>query len=216
MNELQMMDNNPNQKQRKVDNQRIKQEYKSKAETALDNVVRLWNNAKINGSSLELGEEHKSPIIRYYKNYWLSDMVTGMLAISFIIFVLSFYRMGEATFLFIVLFGVMYGYSEKMFLKFYLKDFSISKTEENIILNKIFPNRSSWINNSLMLALILCLSLGSAIYSFNFDYEIPLNITKYLSFGDMQFQEKNIIFAFLNLILALLLTADKFVKKYRR
>ena len=48
MNELQMMDNNPNQKQRKVDNQRIKQEYKSKAETALDNVVRLWNNAKIN------------------------------------------------------------------------------------------------------------------------------------------------------------------------
>ena len=111
MNELQMMDNNPNQKQRKVDNQRIKQEYKSKAETALDNVVRLWNNAKINGSSLELGEEHKSPIIRYYKNYWLSDMVTGMLAISFIIFVLSFYRMGEATFLFIVLFGVMYGYS---------------------------------------------------------------------------------------------------------
>ncbi len=216
MNELQMMDNNPNQKQRKVDNQRIKQEYKSKAETALDNVVRLWNNAKINGSSLELGEEHKSPIIRYYKNYWLSDMVTGMLAISFIIFVLSFYRMGEATFLFIVLFGVMYGYSEKMFLKFYLKDFSISKTEENIILNKIFPNRSSWINNSLMLALILCLSLGSAIFSFNFDYEIPLNITKYLSFGDMQFQEKNIIFAFLNLILALLLTADKFVKKYRR
>ncbi len=216
MNELQMMDNNPNQKQRKVDNQRIKQEYKSKAETALDNVVRLWNNAKINGSSLELGEEHKSPIIRYYKNYWLSDMVTGMLAISFIIFVLSFYRMGEATFLFIVLFGVMYGYSEKMFLKFYLKDFSISKTEENIILNKIFPNRSSWINNSLMLALILCLSLGSAIFSFNFDYEIPLNITKYLSFGDMQFQEKNIIFAFLNLILALLLTANKFVKKYRR
>lgn len=216
MNELQMMDNNPNQKQRKVDNQRIKQEYKSKAETALDNVVRLWNNAKINGSSLELGEEHKSPIIRYYKNYWLSDMVTGMLAISFIIFVLSFYRMGEATFLFIVLFGVMYGYSEKMFLKFYLKDFSISKTEENIILNKIFPNRSSWINNSLMLALILGLSLGSAIFSFNFDYEIPLNITKYLSFGDMQFQEKNIIFAFLNLILALLLTADKFVKKYRR
>lgn len=216
MNELQMMDNNPNQKQRKVDNQRIKQEYKSKAETALDNVVRLWNNAKINGSSLELGEEHKSPIIRYYKNYWLSDMVTGMLAISFIIFVLSFYRMGEATFLFIVLFGVMYGYSEKMFLKFYLKDFSISKTEENIILNKIFPNRRSWINNSLMLALILCLSLGSAIFSFNFDYEIPLNITKYLSFGDMQFQEKNIIFAFLNLILALLLTADKFVKKYRR
>lgn len=216
MNELQMMDNNPNQKQRKVDNQRIKQEYKSKAETALDNVVRLWNNAKINGSSLELGEEHKSPIIRYYKNYWLSDMVTGMLAISFIIFVLSFYRMGEATFLFIVLFGVMYGYSEKMFLKFYLKDFSISKTEENIILNKIFPNRSSWINNSLMLALILCLSLGSAIFSFNFDYEIQLNITKYLSFGDMQFQEKNIIFAFLNLILALLLTADKFVKKYRR
>ena len=216
MNELQMMDNNPNQKQRKVDNQRIKQEYKSKAETALDNVVRLWNNAKINGSSLELGEEHKSPIIRYYKNYWLSDMVTGMLAISFIIFVLSFYRMGEATLLFIVLFGVMYGYSEKMFLKFYLKDFSISKTEENIILNKIFPNRSSWINNSLMLALILGLSLGSAIFSFNFDYELPVNITKYLSFGDMQFQEKNIIFAFLNLILALLLTADKFVKKYRR
>ena len=216
MNELQMMDNNPNQKQRKVDNQKIKQDYKSRAETALDNVIRLYNNAKINGSSLELGEEHKSPIIRYYKNYWLSDMVTGMLAISFIIFVLSFYRMGEATFLFIVLFGVMYGYSEKMFLKFYLKDFSISKTEENIILNKIFPNRSSWINNSLMLALILCLSLGSAIFSFNFDYEIPLNITKYLSFGDMQFQEKNIIFAFLNLILALLLTADKFVKKYRR
>lgn len=216
MNELQMMDNNPNQKQRKVDNQKIKQDYKSRAETALDNVIRLYNNAKINGSSLELGEEHKSPIIRYYKNYWLSDMVTGMLAISFIIFVLSFYRMGEATLLFIVLFGVMYGYSEKMFLKFYLKDFSISKTEENIILNKIFPNRSSWINNSLMLALILCLSLGSAIFSFNFDYEIPLNITKYLSFGDMQFQEKNIIFAFLNLILALLLTADKFVKKYRR
>ena len=216
MNELQMMDNNPNQKQRKVDNQRIKQEYKSKAETALDNVVRLWNNAKINGSSLELGEEHKSPIIRYYKNYWLSDMVTGMLAISFIIFVLSFYRMGEATLLFIVLFGVMYGYSEKMFLKFYLKDFSISKTEENIILNKIFPNRRSWINNSLMLALILGLSLGSAIFSFNFDYELPVNIAKYLGFGDMQFQEKNIIFAFLNLILALLLTADKFVKKYRR
>ena len=216
MNELQMMDNNPNQKQRKVDNQRIKQEYKSKAETALDNVVRLWNNAKINGSSLELGEEHKSPILRYYKNYWLSDMAIGLLATSFIIFVLSFYKIILATSLLVVLFVIMYGYSEKMFMRFYLKDFSISKTEENIITNKFFPNRSSWINNSLLLALILALSLGSAIFSYNFDYEMPINIAKYLSFGDMQFQEKNIIFAFTNLILALLLTTDKFVKKFRR
>jgi hypothetical protein len=69
-------DNHSNKNSEKLEKKVIKQTNKNKAENALDNVVRLWKNAKLNGlTEFEISEDYLSPIRRYYRNYWLKELI---------------------------------------------------------------------------------------------------------------------------------------------
>ena len=83
-----------NLNQKNIEKRRVRQEYRGKAENAIDNIARLVDNSRINGfQDYQIGEEFKNSIVRYYRNYWIKDMQKSLLAIAIIIFILSFYTL---------------------------------------------------------------------------------------------------------------------------
>lgn len=65
--------NNQNQtsEQKRLQNQKIKQDYKSRAEDALDNIISEFNQAKTNQIvDWNPSSKDKAQITRYFKRYW--------------------------------------------------------------------------------------------------------------------------------------------------
>lgn len=210
-------DNHSNKNNEKLEKKVIKQTYKNKAENALDNVVRLWKNAKLNGlTEFEISEDYLSPIRRYYRNYWLKDMVGILSVLSALIFISSFYLWGGSQLIFIFAFLTMWGFSEQNFMKFYLKDFEIDKTEEKVITARIFPKRYNLIGNLIILLIVLMLSLFAATYNQPILLNLKASTIDFLSIGDLQFRTKNELFAYTNFLMLWLIGMTKTIKLYRR
>ncbi|MDD2508653.1 MAG: hypothetical protein PHS78_06400 [Aliarcobacter skirrowii] len=198
----------------KQEYRKIKQDYKAKMETSLDNVVRLFNNAKQNRyDDFRLGEEFKSPILRYYKNFWLSKLIFSLLIMMFVIFASSFYYYGESTFLIVVSFMLIFSFSEKIFLRLNLRFFELSKNEKDVITNKIFTKRTN-IFMIMILPLMILISMFS-LFFVSFDIEIPSKIIDFLEIGNLKFKPQNLAFAITNASLVCLLLIYAVVKKYK-
>ena len=198
----------------KQEYRKIKQDYKSKMETALDNVVRLFNNAKQNRyDDFRIGEEFKSPIVRYYKNFWLSKLIFSLLIMMFVIFASSFYYYGESIFLIVVSFLLIFSFSEKIFLRLNLRFFELSKNEKDVITNKIFPRRTN-IFMIMILPIMLLISIAS-LFFVSFDFEIPNKIVNLLQIGSLKFKTQNLAFAITNTSLVGLLLIYAIIKKYK-
>lgn len=210
-------DNHSNKNSEKLEKKVIKQTYKNKAENALDNVVRLWKNAKLNGlTEFEISEDYLSPIRRYYRNYWLKDMVRILSILSALIFISSFYLWAGSQLIFIFAFLTMWGFSEQNFMKFYLKDFEIDKTEEKVITARIFPKRYNLIGNLTILPIVLLLSLFAATYNQPILLDLKASTIDFLSIGDLQFRTKNELFAYTNFLMLWVIGITKTIKLYRR
>lgn len=210
-------DNHSNKNSEKLEKKVIKQTYKNKAENALDNVVRLWKNAKLNGlTEFEISEDYLSPIRRYYRNYWLKDMVRILSILSALIFISSFYLWAGSQLIFIFAFLTMWGFSEQNFMKFYLKDFEIDKTEEKVITARIFPKRYNLIGNLTILQIVLLLSLFAATYNQPILLDLKASTIDFLSIGDLQFRAKNELFAYTNFLMLWVIGMTKTIKLYRR
>ncbi|MFW3344114.1 hypothetical protein [Aliarcobacter butzleri] len=210
-------DNHSNKNSEKLEKKVIKQTYKNKAENALDNVVRLWKNAKLNGlTEFEISEDYLSPIRRYYRNYWLKDMVRILSILSALIFISSFYLWAGSQLIFIFAFLTMWGFSEQNFMKFYLKDFEIDKTEEKVITARIFPKRYNLIGNLTILPIVLLLSLFAATYNQPILLDLKASTIDFLSIGDLQFRTKNELFAYTNFLMLWVIGMTKTIKLYRR
>lgn len=210
-------DNHSNKNSEKLEKKVIKQTYKNKAENALDNVVRLWKNAKLNGlTEFEISEDYLSPIRRYYRNYWLKDMVRILSILSALIFISSFYLWAGSQLIFIFTFLTMWGFSEQNFMKFYLKDFEIDKTEEKVITARIFPKRYNLIGNLTILPIVLLLSLFAATYNQPILLDLKASTIDFLSIGDLQFRAKNELFAYTNFLMLWVIGMTKTIKLYRR
>lgn len=210
-------DNHSNKNSEKLEKKVIKQTYKNKAENALDNVVRLWKNAKLNGlTEFEISEDYLSPIRRYYRNYWLKDMVRILSILSALIFISSFYLWAGSQLIFIFAFLTMWGFSEQNFMKFYLKDFEIDKTEEKVITARIFPKRYNLIGNLTILQIVLLLSLFAATYNQPILLDLKASTIDFLSIGDLQFRTKNELFAYTNFLMLWVIGMTKTIKLYRR
>ena len=210
-------DNHSNKNNEKLEKKVIKQTYKNKAENALDNVVRLWKNAKLNGlTEFEISEDYLSPIRRYYRNYWLKDMVRILSILSALIFISSFYLWAGSQLIFIFAFLTMWGFSEQNFMKFYLKDFEIDKTEEKVITARIFPKRYNLIGNLTILQIVLLLSLFAATYNQPILLDLKASTIDFLSIGDLQFRAKNELFAYTNFLMLWVIGMTKTIKLYRR
>lgn len=198
----------------KQEYRKIKQDYKSKMETALDNVVRLFNNAKANKyDDFRVGEEFKSPIVRYYRNFWLSKLIFSLLIMMCLIFISSFYFYGEATFLIVISFALIFIFSEKVFLTLNLRFFDLNKKEKEVIINKIFTKRTHFLM-ILFLPFFILISMFS-LFFVSFDFEIPNKIIDFLNIGNLKFKPQNLVFALTNTALVALLALYSFLKKYR-
>ncbi len=198
----------------KQEYRKIKQDYKAKMETALDNVVRLFNNAKQNRyDDFRIGEEFKSPIVRYYKNFWLSKLIFSLLIMMFVIFASSFYYYGESSFLIVVSFMLIFSFSEKIFLRLNLRFFELSKNEKDVITNKIFTKRTN-IFMIMILPLMILISMSS-LFFVSFDIEIPSKIIDFLHLGNLKFKPQNLAFAITNAGLVSLLLIYAIIKKYK-
>ena len=78
--------------QKRLQNEKIKQDYKSRAEDALDNIISEFNQAKTNQiTDWNPSSKDKAQITRYYKRYWDNNFFTYSLLIGIITFIASFY-----------------------------------------------------------------------------------------------------------------------------
>lgn len=199
----------------KQEYRKIKQDYKSKMEAALDNSVRLFNNAKANGyDDFRLGEEFKSPITRYYRNFWLSRLTFSLLLMMCVVFISSFYYYGESTFLILISFALIFIFSEKVFLTLNLRFFDLNKKEKEVIINKIFRKRTHFLM-ILFLPVFILISMTS-LFAVDYYLNLPENLIKILSIDNvLHFKPQNLVFALINAGLVGLLALYSFLKKYR-
>ena len=78
--------------QKRLQNQKIKQDYKSRAEDALDNIISEFNQAKTNQiTDWNPSSKDKAQITRYFKRYWDNNFFTYSFIIGLFTFLLSFY-----------------------------------------------------------------------------------------------------------------------------
>ena len=159
------------------------------------------------------GEEFKSPISRYYRNFWLSKLTTSLLIMMFTIFSSSFYFYGEATFLIVISFALFFIFSEKVFLTLNLRFFDLNKKEKEVIINKIFTKRTHFLM-ILWLPVFILISMAS-LFFVSFDIEIPNKIIDFLNIGNLKFKPQNLVFALTNTSLVGLLALFSFLKKFR-
>lgn len=210
-----LLRNSTSNNSNKQEYRKIKQDYKSKMETALDNIVRLFNNAKSNGyDDFRIGEEFKSPITRYYRNFWLSRLTFSLLLIMCAAFISSFYFYGEATFLIVICFALIFAFSEKVFLTLNLRFFDLNKKEKEVIINKIFRKRTHFLM-ILFLPVFILISMTS-LFLGDYYLNLPQNLIKILSIDNvLHFKPQNLVFALTNTGIVGLLALYSFYKKFK-
>ena len=179
--------------------QRVKQEYLSRAEQASDQIAKIIDNARINGTAeFEISDEFRGPIVRYYRKYWLKYMQISLAIICIMIFVSSFYTF-EASYLFLFAFAVIFATSEDIYL-IKLVGFGVFSSKElEKIKAKLFPLRYNFSRNFFALLIVVIMSIIA--HTISSRLLMPVEFDNYLSFSDFEFKPQNEFFAFYNSIL---------------
>ncbi len=111
--------------QKRLHNLKIKQEYKSRAENALDNIISEHEQSKINQiTDWNPNPKDKAQINRFYKRYWDNNFFAYATITLIITFILSFYS-SFAGLGILVVFILEFSFSQNSFLKYYLNDYQI-------------------------------------------------------------------------------------------
>ena len=179
--------------------QRVKQEYLSRAEQASDQIAKIIDNARINGTAeFEISDEFRGPIVRYYRKYWLKYMQISLAIICIMIFVSSFYTF-EASYLFLFAFAVIFATSEDIYL-IKLVGFGVFSSKElEKIKAKLFPLRYNFSRNFFALLIVVIMSIIA--HTISSRLLMPVEFDNYLSFSGFVFKPDNEFFAFYNSIL---------------
>ena len=179
--------------------QRVKQEYLSRAEQASDQIAKIIDNARVNGiADLEISDEFRGPIVRYYRKYWLKYMQISLAIISLIVFILSFYTF-QAFYLFLLAFAVILATNEDIYL-IKLVGFGVYSSQElEKIKAKLFPRRYNFSRNFFALCIVVIMSIIA--YTISSRLFMPVEFANYFSFSNFKFNADNEFFAFYNAIL---------------
>ncbi len=179
--------------------QRVKQEYLSRAEQASDQIAKIIDNARVNGiADLEISDEFRGPIVRYYRKYWIKYMQISLATICLIMFILSFYTF-QASYLFLLAFAVIIATNEDIYL-IRLVGFGVySSLELEKIKAKLFPQRYNFSRNFFALLIIIIMSIIA--HTISSRLLMPAELSHYLSFSGFVFKPDNEFFAFYNSIL---------------
>jgi len=205
------------QAQRRLDEERKKQQYKFQAEEALDSITHEFLSAQHNKlDNWNLNTGAKAAVVRYYKRYWDNKFMSLSLLTILVTFILSFYTK-YAIFGIFVVFVLREAYAQRVFLTYMLNDHELSRQQITEIKNKIFYKQ---LKTTTILILTLFL-MGISFVSYLYSTTIFLESEKYQKLMEIlskinQFHPENELFAYTNvgaiLILLLLKTYEKWSK----
>ncbi len=205
------------QEQKRLENERKKQQYKFQCEEAIDNIVHEFQSAENNQlESWKLNAGDKAAVVRYFKRYWDNKFVSLSFFIIVVTFILSFYTK-------YALFGILFvfiareAYAQRVFLTYMLNDHQLSRKQITEIKDKIFYKQLKTTTTLALTLFLMGISFTSYFYSFSIFIE-PQTHQKIIEILSKisQFHAENELFTYTNfgaiLILLLLKTYEKWSK----
>ncbi len=210
--------NNQNQtsEQKRLQNQKIKQDYKSRAEDALDNIISEFNQAKTNQIvDWNPSSKDKAQITRYFKRYWDNNFFMYAFLIGLITFISSFYTTFSVLGIVAVLI-LKASLSQNIFMKYFLNDHQIEKKDKEYLKNKIFGKQLNVLTIFIITVILSAISFTMSFYTIGI-YIDPL---KFSSFENIlsrwyPFIPDNELFAYTNIFSISILIFLKVIEKWR-
>lgn len=202
--------------QKRLQNQKIKQDYKSKAEDALDNIISEFNQAKTNQiTDWNPSSKDKAQITRYFKRYWDNNFFMYAVLIAIITFIVSFYTTFAVVGI-VAVFILKVSLSQNSFFKYFLNDHQINKDDFEYLKNKIFGKQLNILTTSVI---TVALTMMSFIVSF-YTIEIYINTLKFPFLINTlsrfyPFYMENELFAYTNIFSIFIIILLKVIEKWR-
>lgn len=202
--------------QKRLHNLKIKQEYKSRAENALDNIISEHEQSKINQiTDWNPNPKDKAQINRFYKRYWDNNFFAYATITLIITFILSFYS-SFAGLGILVVFTLEFSFSQNSFLKYYLNDYQIKKEDFEYLKNKIFGRQLNILITCIIAIILTIISLVMSFYTIGI-YINPEKFSIYLNVLSRfyPFYMDNELFAYTNVFSISILIFLKIIEKWR-
>lgn len=205
------------QEQKRLENERRKQQYKFQCEESIDNIVNEFQSAKSNQlESWKLNAGDKATVVRYYKRYWDNKFVSWALLTLLTTFIMSFYTQYALVGIFIV-FILREVYAQRVFLTYLLNDHELTRKQITDIKDKIFYKQLKTTKTLVFTGILMILSYVTYLYSsvVFIEPEKYQKVIELLS-SAIPFYAENELFAYTNIgaiiLLLLLKTYEKWSK----
>ncbi len=205
-----------NQKQSNQEKKKIKQDYKSRAEDGIDNIIAEHEQAKINQiTDWNPSSKDKAQITRYFKRYWDNNFFIYALLIGIITFILSFYTTFAVVGI-VAVFVLKLTLSQDSFLKYFLNDHEIQKEDFEYLKNKIFGKQLNILTTFIITVILTIISFSVSFITIGI-YIDPLKFSKYLNVLSYfyPFYMENELFAYANVFSISILILLKVIEKWR-
>lgn len=202
--------------QKRLQNQKIKQEYKSKAEDSLDNIISEYTQAKTNQIiDWNPSSKDKAQITRYFKRYWDNNFFMYAFLIGLITFIASFYTTVSVIGI-VAVFVLKLSLSQNSFLKYFLNDHQIEKVDFEYLKNKIFGKQLNILTTFIITITLTMMSFTMSFYTI----EIYINPLKFPFLINTlsrfyPFYVENELFAYANVFLIFIIILLKVIEKWR-
>lgn len=202
--------------QKRLQNEKIKQDYKSRAEDALDNIISEYNQAKANQiADWNPSSKDKAQITRYFKRYWDNNFFTYSFIIGIFTFIASFYTT-LAVFGIIVVFILKVSLSQNIFMKYFLNDHQIEKEDIEYLKNKIFGKQLNVLTTFIITVILTIISFSVSFITIG----IYIDIEKIPFLSNLlsrwyPFIPDNELFAYANIFSIFILIFLKVIEKWR-
>ena len=207
---------NQSSQQKRLQNEKIKQDYKSRAEDALDNVISEFNQAKTNQiTDWNPNSKDKAQVTRYFKRYWDNNFFTYSFIIGLFTFLLSFYTT-FAVIGIITVFILKVSLSQNVFMKYFLNDHQIEKKDMEYLKNKIFGKQLN-VSTTFMITVVLTI-ISFSVSFITIGIYIDIEKTPFLSnllSRWYPFIPDNELFAYANIFSIFILIFLKVIEKWR-
>jgi len=202
--------------QKRLQNQKIKQDYKSRAEDALDNIISEFNQSKTNQiTDWNPSSKDKAQITRYFKRYWDNNFFTYSFIIGIMTFILSFYTIYAVVGI-VAVFVLKLTLSQNSFLKYFLNDHQIEKEDFEYLKNKIFGKQLNILTTFIITVVLTLMSFSLSFITIGI-YIDPLKLLPFENILSRwyPFIPDNELFAYTNVLSIFILIALKVIEKWR-
>ncbi|MCT7644448.1 hypothetical protein [Aliarcobacter butzleri] len=201
---------------KRLQDKKNQQDYKSKAEDALDNIIAEHEQAKINQiSDWNLNPKDKAQITRYYKRYWDNNFFMYAFLIGLITFISSFYTTFAVGGI-VAVFILKASLSQNTFMKYFLNDHQIEKQDFEYLKNKVCGKQLNILTTFIITAILTMISFVMSFYTIGIyiDTEKTPFLSNLLSRW-YPFIADNELFAYTNIFSIFILIALKVIEKWR-